>query len=265
VNNNFQVLMEIMSKQSVLSVQMSCLANLAYFSENLNDFFIAVLDEYVVQFDKVAISVLASKDARAKNLLTNTKLLTSFKPKKSSESAHLRSFVTSEEVVQLWLQTLVNLVNNLKNMMEPYLNKQLVILTIICDVLPELGPQVLETSTQLVAKLEERILLGPLTTVSEYICKKVLRTDECRLLHKFLEAILLKVQRDDFVDFQDTLFGLIRESRFPSYLRFEVCFIMLPRSSSTKSIRTVVSRSCNSCQQVCTEIPDQVEQDDTGL
>jgi len=212
VNTNFAVLMEIMSKQQVVSVKMTCLANLAYFSENLNDYFITVLEDYMTQFNKVALDAISSKDVNARTLLTSTSLVPSNKPKKLANNLEFRSFVSAEEVLQLWLLTYHSLLGNLQNMVEPYLNKQMVILAVMCDTYPQLSNQVRDLTTQLVAKVEERLVLGPLTTLCELISKKVLRTHECQLVHHVIQEILTKVQRDDFVDFQDALFGLIRES-----------------------------------------------------
>lgn len=216
VNTNFAVLMEIMSKQQVVSVKMTCLANLAYFSENLNDYFITVLEDYMTQFNKVALDAISSKDVNARALLTSTSLVPLNKPKKLANNLEFRSFVSAEEVLQLWLLTYHSLLGNLQNMVEPYLNKQMVILAVMCDTYPQLSNQMREITTQLVAKVEERLVLGPLTTLCELISKKVLRTQECQLVHHVIQEILTKVQRDDFVDFQDALFGLIRESNLSS-------------------------------------------------
>ena len=254
VNSNFTVLMEIMSSQNVVSVKMSCLANLAYFSEGLNDYFIAVLDEFVGQFDKVIVASVGSKGARAVELLTNTKITSAGKHKKMQSSEVFRSFVTAEEVVQLWLQTFTNLLSNLQNMMEPYLNKQLVVLTVASEVFPDLVSQIRDVISHLVTKLEERLVLGPLTTVCEHISKRVLRTQECQLVHKIIADILAKVQRDDFVDFQDSLFGLIRESKFGVTHRPQACVIQLRRDQPPKFIRAIVGGVRRIGRQIRTQV-----------
>lgn len=224
VDSHFAVLMEIMTNQQVFSVKMSCLANLAYFSENLNDYFVSVIDDYMNQFDRVLSAAIHSKGTRAVALLNSTKVTMVAKHKKAHQQESFRSFVTAEEVVQLWLQTFVNLLSNLQNMMEPYLNKQLVMLAIASEVLPDLASEIRDVAGHLVSKLEERLVLGPLTTVCEHISTRVLRTQECDLVHKIITDILAKVQRDEFVDFQDTLFALIRESNLGIYNRPQARF-----------------------------------------
>jgi hypothetical protein len=213
VSSRFETLIEIAVKQTNPIVKMACLGSLAMFAKGLTDVFLGSLNEFVAIFESLVLDIIGHRDEsllaklQSLSVFANCKKL--FPTKKNL--AHKDPSYSNIDLPVSWLKCLSDLFTSLGSMLDPYLTRILYYVFTLDTFTGELKSLVHSTLTTITSTCAPRLLIAPLTSMVDSISKQIYPSKSLQTVIFATQAVIGKVEREEFADVQDKVFNLIRE------------------------------------------------------